>query len=106
MRLFSLPNRLKTVLFILLLAAGGKCAAQTADQSFKTIPSQIKSTAETRATTKSTTVSNNAMNKVDSASNKAFKSFTGIFKKKPKKSAADSARVHGVDTTAASAKLP
>lgn len=58
--------------------------------------------AETRANTKSNTVTNNALNKVDSASDKAFKSFTGLFKKKPKPKAppADSAKVHPPDSTA------
>jgi hypothetical protein len=84
------------------LLSGGRAAAQTADQSFKTIPQQVKTSAETKATTKTTTVSNNAMNKMDSASDKAFRGFTGLFKKKPKPKAppADSAKVHPPDSTA------
>jgi hypothetical protein len=77
-------SRWKYLAFILLLLSGGSVAAQTADQSFKTIPQQVKTSAETKATTKTNTVSNDAMNKLDSASNKAFKGFTGLFKKKPK----------------------
>jgi hypothetical protein len=101
----SRKSRWKYLAFILLLLSGSRVAAQTAaqsaDQSFKTIPHQVKSSAETKATTKSTTVSNDAMNKLDSASNKALKGFTGLFKKKPKPktSPADSAKLHLPDST-------
>jgi len=80
----------------------GMASAQTADQSFKTIPQQVKTSAETKATTKSNTVSNNALNKLDSTSDKAFKGFTGLFKKKAKNKPppADSTKLHPADTTA------
>ena len=98
----------------LLMLAGSRAAAQTADQTIKTIPQQITQSAATKTSTKSNTVANNAMNKLDSASNKAFKGFTGMFKKKNKKAAdstrlhnaADSAKLHPVDTTAVPAKSP
>ena len=95
-------SRWKYLAFILLLLSSGSVAAQTADQSFKTIPQQVKTSAETKATTKTNTVSNDAMNKLDSASNKAFKGFTGLFKKKPKPTTppADSAKVHPPDSSA------
>jgi hypothetical protein len=102
MRTPSPWSRWRYAAFILLLLTGGRVAAQTADQSFKTIPQQLKTSAETKATTKSNTVSNNALNKMDSASDKAFKGFTGLFKKKPKPKAppADSTRLHPADSTA------
>ncbi len=98
----SRKSRWKYLAFILLLLSGGRLAAQTATQSVKNIPQQTVTSAETRANTKSNTVTNNALNKVDSASDKAFKSFTGLFKKKPKPKAppADSAKVHPPDSTA------
>lgn len=84
---------LRLIAFVILLLSGRHAVAQsTADQSFKTIPQSIKDNAENKATAKTNTVSNNAMNKIDSASNKAFKGFTGLFKKKNKKTAADSTR--------------
>jgi hypothetical protein len=67
----------------LLLASAGKSRAQSsADQSFKSIPQQVKTNAENKATTKSNDVSNAAMTKLDSASNRAFRKFTGLFSKK------------------------
>ena len=90
----------KNIAVSMLLLSGGSVAAQSAaDQSFKTIPQQVKDNAETKATTKTNTVSGDAMNKLDSASNKAFKGFTGLFKKKNKKAAADSTRLHAADST-------
>jgi hypothetical protein len=76
--------------FYLLIAAlfifGSRGAAQStaADQSFKAIPQQIKSNAETRATTKANTVANNATDKLDSGLNKAFSGIGKMFRKKPK----------------------
>ena len=90
---------LNNITIAMLLLSGGSVAAQSAaDQSFKTIPQQVKDNAETKTTTKTNTVANNAMNKLDSASNKAFKGITGMFKKK-KKPAADSTRLHAADST-------
>lgn len=87
---------------LLILSAGNISAQSAADQSFKTIPQQVKTSAETKATTKTNTVSNNALNKVDSASDKAFKGFTGLFRKKAKNKPpqADSTKVHPPDSTA------
>jgi hypothetical protein len=97
---------LKKLIFALLLLTGGRVAAQSAaDQSFKNLPQNVKESAENKATTKTNTVSNNAMNKLDSASNKAFKGITGIFKKK-KKPATDSTRQHATDTTAIPVAVP
>jgi hypothetical protein len=84
---------------ILLLLSAGNIAAQSADQAIKTLPQSIKDNGENHVVTKSNTVSNNAMNKLDSASNKAFKGFTGMFKKKNKKSAADSTKLRNADST-------
>jgi hypothetical protein len=95
----SLLGWLKNIALALLLLSGIHAAAQsTADQSFKSIPQSTKDNAENKATTKANTVSNNAMNKLDSASNKAFKGFTGLFKKK-KKQATDSTKPPATDST-------
>jgi hypothetical protein len=92
------------VFFLFLFSGSGAAAQSAADQSFKAIPQQARDAAETKATTKTSTVSNNALNKLDSASNKAFKSFTGMFKKKGnsrnKKSRTDSTGIHPTDTVA------
>jgi hypothetical protein len=82
---------------LLLLLWSGKNA--TAQSTLSTIPQQVQTNGENRVTAKSNTVTNSAMNKVDSASNKAFKSFTGMFKKKNKKKGADSTAVHAPDST-------
>ena len=106
MRKPTLAGWLRKLIFALLLLTGGRVAAQSAaDQSFKAIPQQVKESAETKATTKTNTVSNNAMNKLDSASGKALKGITGIFKKK-KKAATDSTRQHATDTTAIPVAVP
>jgi hypothetical protein len=94
------------VAVVLLLGFGGSVTAQSAtDQSFKAIPQQVKESAETKATTKTNTVSNNTMNKLDSASNKAFKGFTNLFKKKNnsknKNPRTDSSGIHPADSLAA-----
>jgi hypothetical protein len=81
----------------LLLWTGNNATAQS---TLSTIPQQAQANGENRIVTKSNNVTNSAMNKVDSASNKAFKSFTGLFKKKNKKKAADSTAVHAPDSTA------
>jgi hypothetical protein len=98
----SQKSRWKYLAFILLLLSGGRVAAQTTDQSVKNIPQQVVTSAQTKANTKSNTVTNNALNKMDSASDKAFKGFTGLFKKKPKPKTppADSTKVHPADSTA------
>jgi hypothetical protein len=87
---------------LLVLCPGVRVTAQSAaDQAIKTLPQQMKDNGENRVVNKSNTVSNSAMNKLDSAGNKALKGITGIFKKKNKKKAAgDSTVVHPVDTTA------
>jgi hypothetical protein len=83
---------------VLLWTCGG-VTAQSADQAFKNIPQTTKTSAENKAVTKSNTVANDAMNKVDSASNKALKSFTGLFKKKNKAKKTDSTGTRPPDTT-------
>ena len=85
---------------VLLWTCGG-VTAQSADQAFKNIPQTTKTTAENKAVTKSNTVTNDAMNKVDSAGNKALKSFTGLFKKKNKAKKTDSTGTRPPDTTQA-----
>ena len=84
--------------FLLLLRTGTNATAQS---TLSAIPQQAQTNGENRVVTKSNNITNSAMNKVDSASNKAFKSFTGLFKKKNKKKAADSTAVHAPDSTAA-----
>ena len=115
MRMPSSWSWFKNLAVIMLLLSGGTVAAQSAaDQSFKTIPQQVKESGETKATTKTNTVANNAMNKLDSASNRAFKGITGLFKKKGKKTAADpaklqttdSAKLHTADSTTVSTTVP
>jgi|GEM_PF-2181522 len=76
-------NSIQCLVISLLVLSGNILFAQTAN-SLQNIPTQIKQNGESRVDTKSTTVSNNAMNKLDTASDKAFKSFTHIFKKKHK----------------------
>jgi len=88
---------------LLLLLTGGAVTAQSADQQIKAIPDNVKTDAASKATTKSNTVTNNAMNKLDSASNKAFNGLTHMFKKK-KKPPVDSTKTHPADTTAVPAK--
>jgi hypothetical protein len=85
-----------------MLAPAAMVHAQSAaDQAIKTLPQQLKDNSENRVVTKSNTASNNAMNKLDSAGNKALKGVTGIFKKKKKKKpAGDSTVVHPADSTA------
>jgi hypothetical protein len=98
-------NFIKGIAVALLLTSGGSVIAQSAaDQSFKNIPKQVKESAENKSTTKTATVSDNAMNKLDSASNRAFKGFTNLFKKKNgsknKKAGTDSSGIHPADTLA------
>lgn len=83
---------------MLMLSGGSLTAQSAADQSLKTLPQTVKDNGENRVVAKTNTVSNNAMNKVDSASNKALKGLTGLFKKK-KKAGADSTAVRPVDST-------
>jgi hypothetical protein len=88
----------RCVTLLLLLWTGQHATAQS---TLSAIPQQAQANGENRIVTKSNNVTNSAMNKVDSASDKAFKSFTGLFKKKNKKKAADSTAVHAPDSTAA-----
>jgi hypothetical protein len=87
----------------LLLATAGTAHAQSADQSFKSIPQQVKTNAENKATARSNDVSNAAMTKLDSASNRAFRKFTGLFKRKDHPAnpgpVPDSTGVHRIDST-------
>jgi hypothetical protein len=99
----SRRHRLRNLAILLLLLTGGAATAQTADQQLKAIPDNVKTDAASKATTKSNTVTNNAMNKLDSASNKAFNGITHMFKKK-KKPPVDSTKTHPADTTAVPAK--
>jgi hypothetical protein len=99
MRMPSLWGWSKIVVAIaILLLSGVRAAAQsTADQTVKNLPQQVKDNAENRASTKTNNLSGEAINKLDSASNKAFRGFTGLFKKK-NKAAADSTKLHKTDT--------
>ena len=83
----------------LLLCNSHLYAQSAADQALKTLPQTTKDNGENKVVTKSNTVSNDAMNKLDSASNKALKGFTGLLKKKNKAKKSDSAAVHPADTT-------
>jgi hypothetical protein len=89
---------IKCVAFIVLSLSAGTTIAQS---TISTIPQQVNQSAQTKAVTKTNTVTNGAMNSLDSASNKAFKGFTGMFKKKNKgkKGKTDSTGVHPADTT-------
>jgi hypothetical protein len=89
-------------MLLMLFTAAAVHAQSAADQAIKTLPQQLKDNGENHVVTKSNTVSNNAMNKLDSAGNKALKGVTGIFKKKKKKPGGDSTVVHPppADTTA------
>jgi hypothetical protein len=99
MRIPSPWRWFKNLAVIMLLLSGGSVAAQSAaDQTFKAIPQQVKDNAAAKTSMKTNTVSSNAMDKLDSASSKAFKGFTGLFKKKNKKATADSARLHAADS--------
>jgi hypothetical protein len=96
-------NLVFTLALTLLLLTAGNTRAQSADQSFKSIPQQVKTNAENKATAKSNDVSTAAMTKLDSASNRAFRKFTGLFKRKdhpvnPRPNL-DSASPRPVDTT-------
>ncbi len=94
----NLWSVVRCMALLLLLWIGNNAIAQS---TLSTIPQQAQANGENRVVTKSNNVTNSAMNKVDSASNKAFKSFTGLFKKKNKKKAADSTAVQASDSTAA-----
>jgi hypothetical protein len=86
---------------LLLLAAGGAAAQTTTGNPINNIPGQVTTSAENRAVAKTSTVSNQAMDKLDSASNRAFRGFTHMFKKKDKNksSGKDSTATHRTDTT-------
>ncbi len=94
----NLWSVVRCMALVLLLWIGNNATAQS---TLSTIPQQAQANGENRVVTKSNNATNSAMNKVDSASNKAFKSFTGLFKKKNKKKAADSTAVHAPDSTVA-----
>jgi hypothetical protein len=102
MRKLTPRTSFRIVALVLLILSAGNITAQTsADQALKALPQTVKDNSENHVVAKSNTVSNNAMNKVDSASNKALKGLTGLFKKKNKKKAdGDSTAAHPVDTTA------
>jgi hypothetical protein len=74
----------------LLLAAlfftGSRVVAQTtaADQNFKTIPQQIKTTAEVKATNRANVIANDATDKIDSGMSKAYRGLLKMFGKKRK----------------------
>jgi len=74
-------------ILILFMLAGGRVAAQTADQSVKEIPQQVKTNGENKLVAKTNTVSNNAADKVDTLGTKAYKGFVNLFKKKKKPAA-------------------
>jgi hypothetical protein len=88
-------SAVRYVALLLLLWSGNNATAQSA---LSTIPQQVQTNGENRVAAKSNNATNSAMNKVDSASNKALKSFTGLFKKKKKKGT-DSTAVHAPDST-------
>lgn len=93
-------SRIKCIAVVTLSLSAGSAIAQS---TISTIPQQVNQSAQTKAVTKTNTVTNNAMNSLDSASNKAFKGFTGLFKKKGnknKKNKTDSTGAHPADTVA------
>lgn len=69
-------------IFVLLLYSINVTAQST--NVIKNIMSNAKQSADTKAISKSSTVTNNTLDNIDSASNKAFRSIIGLFKKKPK----------------------
>src|ERR1700722_1744673 len=91
----NLWSVVRCMALLLLLWIGNNAIAQS---TLSTIPQQAQANGQNRVVTKSNNVTNSAMNKVDSASDKAFKSFTGLFKKKKKKPA-DSTAVKAPDST-------
>jgi hypothetical protein len=91
----NLWGMVRCMALLLLLWTTQNAIAQS---TLSTIPQQAQANGQNRVVTKSNNVTNSAMNKVDSASDKAFKSFTGMFKKKKKK-ATDSTARHGADST-------
>ncbi|HET6252846.1 MAG TPA: hypothetical protein VFE32_02165 [Puia sp.] len=83
--MFTIQCRSHCLLLAALIFIGTRGAAQSAaDQSFKTIPQQIKTSAEIKATNKANSVANGATDKVDSGVNKAYRGLMKMFKKKPK----------------------
>jgi hypothetical protein len=96
---------IKCIAVVILSLSAGSAIAQS---TISTIPQQVNQSAQTKAVTKTNTVTNGAMNSLDSASNKAFKGFTGLFKKKGnsknKKNKTDSTGIHPTDTVAAPPK--
>ena len=103
MRISTPKAILKIVTCILFTLTAGNINAQSAaDQALKTLPQTVKDNGENHVVTRSNAVSNSAMNKVDSAGNKALKGFSGLFKKKNKKKAAgDSTAIQPTDTITA-----
>jgi hypothetical protein len=106
MRILLQWKRSRCIAFAMLLLPAGGVIAQTTGQGVSSIPQQVNQNAQTKAVTKTNSVTNSAMNSLDSASNKAFKGFTGMFKKKNKnkKSKTDSTGIHPTDTVAAPPK--
>ncbi|MDR3714657.1 MAG: hypothetical protein P4L51_17720 [Puia sp.] len=95
---------IKWTVMILALVSGTHVVGQSAaDQSFKAIPQQAKDNGENKAVAKTNSITNKAADKLDSAGTRAFKGFTGLFKKKgnskTRKPATDSTGIHPPDTT-------
>lgn len=91
-------------ILLLLLYSTGAAAQSAADQALKSLPQTTKDNGENKVVTKSNTATGNAMNKLDSASDKALKGFTGLFKKKNKAKKTDSTATHPADTTSPAPK--
>ena len=74
---------IKYLAIAMLLLLCGALNAQTVS-SIKEIPTDVKQNASAKAVTKSNDVSNNALTGLDTASNKIFRGFKGLFRKKNK----------------------
>ena len=79
--------------------------AQSAEQTLKNIPDNVKQNTATKASATTNSVSNGALDKIDSATNKAIKGITNLFKKKPKKPKTDSTTQQPIATDASTNKL-
>src|ERR1035437_4124542 len=90
MKIHFSRNCITCISVVILILSGNSLVAQSADQTLKSIPGNVKQNAASKASSKTNTVSNNALDKLDSASNKAFKGITNLFKKKAKNQNANS----------------
>ena len=103
MKFHIIRNYFVYILFSVCIVKTNNLVAQTAGQTLSSIPDNLKQNAANKASSKSNSVSNSALDKLDSATNKAFKGLTGLFKKKAKAPKADSAALQPTPVTDANA---